>query len=193
MERLSGARPRNPAARFILAWTNSYTGNMPRTRLLAASGALLLAVVVTGCSAPDSDSASDPSPSPTTSAVDEVSTAPSDTTVEPIPTEFPPALRLVNYFQAAGLVVEDPRDNTDKGWCDADMWDCAEFLTSEQVSIAILPSAEGAERLMTTGSAYVSSDGRVGLSFAAQRTPIEQQDQFTRALEDYLLTVSAQD
>lgn len=169
-----------------------YTGLMLRTRLAPALGALLLVAVVAGCSAPDSDSAAETSPSPSASTVDEVTPAPSDTTVEPVPTEFPPALQLVNYFQTAGLVVEDPRDNTAKGWCDADMWDCTEFLTSEQVSIAILPSPEGAERLMATGSAYVSSDGRVGLSFAAQRTPIEQQDQFTRALEDYLLTVPAQ-
>lgn len=165
---------------------------MPRTRLLAASGALLLAAVVTGCSASDSDSAAESSPSPSASAIDEVTPAPTDATVEPVSTEFPPALQLVNYFQTAGLVVEDPRDNTAKGWCDADMWDCTEFLTSEQVSIVIQPSAEGAERMAAAGNAYVSIDGRVGLSFAAQRTPIEQQDQFTRALEDYLLTVPAQ-
>ncbi|AKV86548.1 hypothetical protein AKG07_09830 [Microbacterium sp. CGR1] len=166
---------------------------MLRTRLLAASGALILAVAVAGCSAPDADSAADSSPSASASTVREVTPSPSDTTVEPVPSEFPPALQLVNYFQTQGLVVEDPRDNTAKGWCDADVWDCSEFLTSEQVSIVILPSADGAERLMATGSAYVSSDGRVGLSFAAQRTPVEQQDQFTRALEDYLLTAPAQD
>lgn len=119
---------------------------MLRTRLAPALGALLLAVVVTGCSASGSDSATDsspspsPSPSPSATTVAEATPAPSDTTVEPVPNEFPPALQLVNYFQTAGLVVEDLRDNTAKGWCDADMWDCSEFLTSEQVSIAILPS-----------------------------------------------------
>ncbi|MGW9269052.1 hypothetical protein [Microbacterium sp. NPDC055599] len=117
---------------------------------------------------------------------------PSSKPVEPAPMEFPPALQLVNYFQTAGLLIDAPRDNSDKGWCEPDMWDCVEFLTSEQVSIIIQPSAEGAERMSAGGNIYVSSDGNVALSFAAQRTPIEQQAQYTRALEDYLLTLPAQ-
>lgn len=74
-------------------------------------------------------------------------------------------------------MVEDPRYNTDKGWSGADIWDCAGFMTSEQVTIIIQPSAEGAERMSAAGNVYVSSDGNVALFFFAQRTPIEQQDQ----------------
>jgi hypothetical protein len=153
---------------------------------------MLLAVVVASCSVPDADSAADPSPSPSSSTVDVVTAAPSDTSIEPVPSEFVTAMQIVLFFQDTGLVIDDPRDNTDNGWCGADMWDCDEFLTSEQVSIVILPSAEGAARMSAGGDVYVSDDGQVALSFTAQRTPAEQQEQYTRALEDYLLQVAAQ-
>lgn len=165
---------------------------MLHNRIAPAAGLLLLAVVVAGCSAPESDSATEVSSTPSASSVEETTTSPSPAPVEPAPAEVPPALQLVNYFQTAGLAVEDPRDNTDKGWCEPDMWDCTEFLTSEQVSIIIKPTAEGAKRMSAMGNVYVSSDGNIALSFAAQRTPIEQQDQYTRALEDYLQQLPAQ-
>lgn len=169
---------------------------MLRTRFAPAAGALLIATIfVAGCTSPDDDAETSPAPTPSPSysmSVTKVTPTPSASPVEPAPMEFAPAMKLVEYFQSTGLVVQDPRDNTDKGWCEPDMWECVEFLTSEQVSIIIQPSAEGAERMSAGGNVYVSSDGNVALSFAAQRTPVEQQQQYTRALEDYLLTLAAQ-
>jgi hypothetical protein len=101
----------------------------------------------------------------------------------------PSAGDIVSAFEDAGITITDPRDNTDKGWCDADQFDCDQYFTTEEVTVITGPSAEAVERFTAgdMGSAYyVAEDGSVALSFLAQGTPKEARAPFVDALESYL-------
>ena len=101
----------------------------------------------------------------------------------------PSASAIVSAFEDAGITITDPRDNTDKGWCEADQFDCDQYFTTEEVTVIIGPSAEAVARLTAgdmSSAYYVAEDGSVALSFLAQGTPEEARAPIVEALEAYL-------
>lgn len=101
----------------------------------------------------------------------------------------PKAEDIVSAFESAGITITEPRDNTDKGWCEADQFDCDQYFTTEEVTVITGPSAEGVERFTEgdmSSAYYVAEDGSVALSFLAQATPEEARAPFVDALESFL-------
>lgn len=101
----------------------------------------------------------------------------------------PEAEAIVKAFTDAGLPAEQPRDNTSKGWCDAEQYGCKQFYTTENVTVITAPSRDGIKRATsgpTASGFYVSKDGRVMLSFLAQGTAADQRAKYEQMLEKYL-------
>jgi hypothetical protein len=85
---------------------------------------------------------------------------------------------VVQGFADAGLSVPSPRDNSQN--CDS--LGCAEFVTTESVTVMRFDDPAAADRLTETYGHDAYRKGEFVLSFAAQRTPEDQRHRFTSEL-----------
>jgi hypothetical protein len=169
----------------------------------ASAAALVTLAALTGCASSDQP-ASQPVettvPTPETETTPEATTAPA---VEPAAEPAAPAPaatrpvtadEVVAAFTAAGLPVTEPRDNTDKGWCAVDMYDCVEYFTTEVAAIVTFESTEKASQVKamleskSLGATWMFSSGPAALYFNGRDTTPEDQMLYSTELEKLVVS-----
>lgn len=165
---------------------------MPSNRILTASAALFLIAALSGCSTPAAETPTAETPVAEAPAAD--SPASTSSPAAPADTDAPSvtAEEITAAFTAAGLTVTDPRDNTDKGWCAAEMYDCVQYYTTEEAAIVTFASTEKATEVhdMLAGkelaSTWAFSSGPAALYFNGRDTTPESQALYSAELEKLL-------
>lgn len=136
------------------------------------TAALLLAFALVGCSGVDTTPSAPPAPATT----GEDSDAALGAIDEP-----PTAQEVVDHFEAAGLPVPNPRDDTEQ---ECESLGCTELITTDAVSVVAFEDEEAAGTYADELGDDAHRKGLLVLSYSAAQTPEEDRAEYETALAE---------